>query len=243
MTDTVRQNKTKNIATSTQLYLPVAEIHDNTVVLKNGGLRAVLEVGSVNVNLKSEEEQTALAYSYQNFLNSLEFPVQIVVQSRKLDISNYLESLKKIGDAHTNELLQNQTYEYAEYIRKLVEFADIMEKKFYLIVPYDPPRAKQTTLFEKFWAAIHPADSVSAFKRRQQEFAELNHTLQQRIDAVTGSLENCSLHTRHLKTTELIKLFYGAYNPLTSQNEKVEAETTNNLTSSVAGSSTPAAAH
>lgn len=222
MADTVHQSSHKNAAQSTQLYLRIAEIHDDTVALKNGGIRAVLEVGSVNVNLKSEEEQNALVASYQNFLNSLEFPIQIVVRSKKLDISNYLEKLKEAGKKQRNDLLKSQVAEYSEYVRRLVEFADIMDKSFYVVIPFDPPRSKTFNVFQNFWNYIHPADSEGSFRQRKKEFGDIAKKLNQRVETVTGGLENCGLTVRRLDTPELIRLFYGIYNPLTARNEKAE---------------------
>ncbi len=220
--DFIHQSAYKDPQSSTQLYLRIGEIHDNTVVLKNGGMRAVLEVDSVNVNLKSEDEQNALMFSYQGFLNSLDFPIQIVVRSKKLDISGYLGNLKQAGKKQTNELLKNQIAEYSEYIRRLVEFADIMEKSFYVIVPYDPLRAKSLNPFQSFWNFVHPEDNVSAFSQRRKEFTKLNKKLEQNLEQVMGGLENCGLKSKRLGTSELIQLFYGIYNPLTARNEKVE---------------------
>ncbi|MFH0776678.1 MAG: hypothetical protein V1936_03655 [Patescibacteria group bacterium] len=220
--DSVHQSTHKDPAGSTQLYLRIAEIHDDVVVLKNGGLRAVLEVDSVNVSLKSEDEQNSLAYSYQNFLNSLEFPIQIVVRSKKLDISNYLSKLKTAGKKQTNEILKNQIGEYSEYVRRLVEFADIMEKSFYVVVPYDPVSAMSVSLFQNFWNFIHPGDTMSAFEKRKKDFLDLNKKLEQNVEQIEGGLENCGLKTKRLSTGELIELFYGIYNPLTARNEKVK---------------------
>src|SRR3989338_531632 len=157
-TQTVRQKKGSS-AGSTQLYLPIAEIKDGIVVLKNGGLRAILQTSSVNFNLKSEEEQNAIIYSYQSFLNSLEFPVQIVVRSRKLDIDKYLENMRGIGEKNENPLLREQTREYCEYIHKLIEYADIMEKSFYVTVPFDPYRTTDLNLFSKFLQRISVSES------------------------------------------------------------------------------------
>ncbi len=222
MADSVHQSTHKDPQGSTQFYLRIGEIHEDTVVLKNGGIRAILEVDSVNVNLKSEEEQDALAISYQNFLNALSFPIQIVMRSKKLDISNYLGKLKVAGKKQTNELLKNQIAEYSEYIRRLVEFADIMEKNFYVVIPHDPPRSKSMGSFQSFWNFIHPGDNNSALKQRKKEFADFNRKLEQNVEQVMGGLENCGLKSRRLETAELIQLFYGIYNPLTARNEKVE---------------------
>lgn len=219
--DSVRQKKYGS-SLSTQLYLDIAEIKDNVVVLKNGGLRAILQTSSINFNLKSEAEQNAIIYGYQNFLNSLEFPVQIVIQSRKLDVDKYIENVREIGENHTNVLLKEQTIEYCDYIQKLVEYADIMEKKFYVVVPYDPYRARELGTIAKFMNSISSSDSVEAIRRRHKEFDAMNKGLTERINAVMGGLENCNLRIARLTTPQLIELFYQIYNPITSRNEKIE---------------------
>jgi len=221
--ESTRQGQAKkNPAASTQIYLRIAEIRDDTVVLKNGGVRTILRVSSINFNLKSEEEQNAILYSYQGFLNTLEFPIQIVVKSRKLDIDEYLESLRKIGEKQTNSLLQTQTYEYVEYISKLVEYADIMEKDFLVVVPMDPPRAQKPNILQKFFQSMNAKDSYEAIKRRHDEFEQLKKTLTQRVNSVRVGLENCGLKAQELTTKELIELFYGVYNPTVARYEKAK---------------------
>ena len=207
---------------STQLYLKVAEIRDDTAVLKNGGLRTVLKCSSINLNLKSEEEQNAVIYSYQNFLNSLEFPFQILVRSKKLDLDTYIEKLKKLGVKQTNPLLQKQTFEYIEYISRLVEYADIMEKEFYVIVPQDPFGEEKKGLLASFLANIFPKDSVAKIKKRNKEFTELKKRLSQRVNLIRAGLESCNLRIQELDTQELIELFYETYNPLSSRIQKFE---------------------
>ena len=209
-------------AMSTQMYLDIAEIKDSVVILKNGGLRAILQTSSINFNLKSEEEQNAIIYSYQNFLNSLDFPIQIVVHSRKLDIDRYIENVRQIGEKNENVLMKKQTMEYCEYIEKLVEYADIMEKKFYVVIPYDPYRAQNKNMFSKFMQGISAADSIDSIKRRHREFEELNRGLTERVNLVKAGLENCNLRVAQLGTPQLIELFYQIYNPETARNEKIE---------------------
>lgn len=221
--ESTRQGQAKkNPAASTQIYLRIAEIRDDTVVLKNGGLRAILRVSSINFNLKSEEEQNSIIYSYQGFLNTLEFPIQIVVKSRKLDIDDYLESLRKIGEKQTNSLLQTQTYEYVEYISKLVEYADIMEKDFLVVVPVDPLRSQKPNIIQKFFQSMNAKDSYEAIKQRHEEFEQLKKTLTQRVSSVRVGLENCGLKAEELTTKELIELFYGVYNPTVARYEKAK---------------------
>ena len=169
---------------STQRYLRIGEIHDDTIVLKSGGLRAVIETSSVNMHLKSEEEQTSLLYGYQGFLNTLEFPIQIVVRSKKLDVSTYLDSVHEKAAHQNNGLLKRMTQEYAEYIRRLVEFADIMEKHFYVIIPYDPMRTQDLSMLQKFMQYIHPAEGKTA--QRQSGYRAQRADELRTVDAAFG---------------------------------------------------------
>lgn len=225
------RGKQQNPKAATALHLRIAEIRDNTVVLKNGGLRGILKVSSMNFNLKSEAEQNAIIYSYQAFLNTLEFPIQIVIRSRKLDLDLYIEKLRGIAQKQTNSLLQKQTHEYIDYIQRLIEYADIMEKEFYVVIPMDPPRAASQNFVEKFWVRMHPADSVLGITRRHQEFEQLKKNLQQRVTVISSGLENCGLKVESLPTADLINLFYQIYNPLTARNEKIPDTTQLNIQS------------
>ena len=217
----VKNSKVVNGPTlSTQTYLRISEIREDTLVLKNGGLRSVLKVSSINFNLKSEEEQNAIIYSYQGFLNTLDEPIQIVVRSKKLDIDNYLDELRERGRKQTNALLQKQTIEYVEYVQKLVEYADIMSKEFYVVVPQDPFRAKNQNFLEKFFGFLNAKDSYAQIKQRREEFDELKKKLAQRVNSVRVGLENCGLSVEELTTKDLIKLFYEINNPMASRYQK-----------------------
>jgi hypothetical protein len=228
MAETNKQTKNsikkakKSPMASTQMYMKIAEIRDDTIVLKNGGIRSLLKVSSINFNLKSEEEQNAITYSYQGFLNSIEFPIQIVIRSKKLDIDSYIDTLSEIGTKQTNDLLQKQTYEYMDYIQRLVEYADIMEKQFYVVVPYDPFRSKKPTILQRFFQNMKPKDTQGELKKRHSEFAQLKKSLGQRTNIVKSGLEGCGLHVDQLKTQELIELFYEVYNPLSARNQKID---------------------
>lgn len=205
-----------------QTYLPIAEIRDNTIVLKNGGIRSVLKTTAINFNLKSEDEQNAIIISYQSFLNSLEFPIQVLIKSKKLDLDEYIDQVKKKGDDQKNKLLQEQTYEYAQYIKRLIEYADIMEKNFFVIVPYDMGKEKTTTLLQSFFQKLSPKDSFSDIFKRRKGFEEQRKKLSQRVSSIKSNLENCNLKVEELNTEELIELFYKAYNPNTSQTVKLK---------------------
>lgn len=216
------KNGQKSKLLSTQRYLAFAGVHDDTLVLQNGGIRAVLNVSSLNLNLKSEEEQNAILYSYQSFLNALEFPVQILVQSRKLDIDTYLNGLKRRRNEQQNKLLQAQMEEYIEYIAKLVEYADIMEKRFYVVIPVNPQRSEKKSLIKQFKGKISPDETLTDIIQRKQEFAELKKTLDERVNIVQTGLENCGLKTRKLSTEEIIQLFYQTYNPELARMQRME---------------------
>ncbi len=220
--DTVREGKNKkNPAQSTQIHMRVAEIRDNTVVLKNGGVRSILRVTPINFNLKSEQEQNALIVGYQGFLNTLEFPIQILVRSRKLDVDQYVDRMKGIAAKQTNPLLQKETFEYTDFVSRLVEYADIMEKDFLVIVPYNPPRAEQRGFFDSILSIFQGKETYSEVKHRHEEFEQLKKGLSQRTSVIQNGLENVGLKVSELQTQELIELFYGAYNPISARNQKI----------------------
>jgi hypothetical protein len=208
-------------ASATQIHLKIGEIRDNLLVLKNGGIRAILKASSINFNLKSEEEQNAITYAYQGFLNSLEFPVQVVIRSKKLDIDDYIDKIKAIGEKQQNQLLKSQTMEYADFVKKLVEYTDIMQKEFYIIIPYDPIRARSVSFIQKFFQNLSPKDTYSDIKKRHKEFEDSKKHIIQRINVIQSGLTNCSINTEQLTTENIIELFYNVYNPQISRTEKV----------------------
>jgi len=207
---------------STQRYLQFAGVRNGVLILKDGSVRGVLEVSSVNFNLKSEAEQNAIILAYQRFLNALSFPVQIVMRSYKLDIDQYLQNLSHKKRKLQNQLLKDQMEEYTEYIQKLVEYADIMEKKFFIVVGAEPIRAQQKSLLQQFWLYIHPDDTVEEIIQRRQEFAHLKKTLETRINVVKTAIENCGVKTRELNTEEIISLLYQVYNPDRARTQKLK---------------------
>ncbi|MFA4891422.1 MAG: hypothetical protein WC604_03685 [Candidatus Gracilibacteria bacterium] len=217
-----RKPSTSNALASTQVHLKLGEIRDDLLVLKNGGIRAILKATSINFNLKSEEEQNSITYAYQGFLNSLEFPVQIIVRSKKLDIDNYIEKIKEIGEKQKNQLLKDQTLEYADFVKRLVEYTDIMQKEFYVIVPYDPVRSRGVPFFQRFLQNLRPQDSYADIRKRHKEFESLKKQVAQRLNVVESGLTHCGIKTDQLKTGEIIELFYNTYNPQISRTEKIK---------------------
>lgn len=196
---------------STQEVIKFAEIREGVVILKDGNLRQVLLCSSVNFDLKSEQEQDAIIYRYQSFLNSLEFPIQILMQSKKLDLSNYLAKLDKVSKEQTNELLKYQTEDYVDFVRKLVDVANIMDKRFYVVVPYLVP-PKISPLGKK---------SESAAVLNYDEFKKYKTELEQRIQVVQGGLNSIGVRTAVLDTQQLIELYYNVYNPEEGSKEKL----------------------
>lgn len=207
------------VAASTQEYLDIAEIRDDTVVLKNGNMRALLLVSSINFALKSEEEQEAVIQGYITFLNSLDFPIQIVVQSRQLNIDNYIEELKKLENEQQNELLRMQTAEYRRYIEELVSLGEIMSKRFYLIVPYEPSQDKKKGFLYRLTEIFTPA---SVIKLNEEKFREYKIGLDRRVDQVMSGLLSFGITSAQLDTQSLIELYYNTYNPATSKNQKLQ---------------------
>ena len=219
---TVR-NRKKNSLTSTQRFLPIAEIRNDTVLLKNGGLRAVLQIEAINFNLKSETEQQGIISGYESFVNTLSFPLQIVVRSTKMNIDPYIMNLRAMADKQPNELLQQQTSSYASFIERLVDVADIMQKRFYVVVPLDAS-VRRKTLIEQFFGWLSTDDSLSKASARNREFAVNSRALLDRVNLVTTGLENIGLKCNRLTTHGLIELYYQIYNPKTSQEQKLPPE-------------------
>ncbi|MGI6373961.1 MAG: hypothetical protein ACOX0C_01355 [Patescibacteria group bacterium] len=205
-------------AASTQQYLDIAEIKDNTIVLKDGTIRAVLLASSINFSLKSEDEQNAVISGYVQFLNNLSFTLQIVIQSRELDIGSYLEYLKDKEKKQVNRLLKAQTADYIEYIDSLASLGQIMNKRFYVIVPYDPLTDKHKSFFSSISEALRPATTI---KLKEKVFRKYQDMLDRRVQSVAGGLESMGISVARLDTQSLIELYYKTYNPETARNQSL----------------------
>jgi len=203
---------------STQKYLKISEFRDGLAILQDGTLRAVMICSSVNFALKGEEEQSALISAYMQFLNSLDFPIQIVIQSRKLDIDNYIRRLREAEKALQNELLKNQIAGYIEYIQQLIELQEIMTKRFFIIVPFNPLGAKNKSFWQRLKETFFP---VALIKVKKETMAKYKEEINLRITNIAGNLQGMGVDSRVLDTQGLIELFYNAYNPTTSQNQKI----------------------
>jgi hypothetical protein len=202
----------------TQRFLDIAEIREDTVVLKDGTMRAVLIVSSINFALKSEDEQSAIIQGYMSFLNSLDYPVQIVIHSRKMNIDNYMRSLDEAERNTKNSSLRGQIGDYREFVRELVSLGDIMQKKFYLVVPYDPVTDKRKGFFRRLGEAVSPARIL---KLKSKQFGERREQLDRRVSIIQGALQSMSLNSVRLDTQSLIELYYNVYNPDVFESERL----------------------
>ena len=202
-----------------QRYLDINEIKEDVVIMKDGTLRAVLIVASINFALKSEDEQNAIISAYVQFLNSLEFPLQVVIQSRKLNIDNYIERLRESEKNQTNELLRIQIADYRNFVTELVTLGQIMQKSFFVIVPYNPLSDKQKGFFSRLSEAFTPAIFVKLVEAR---FRQRKNDLMSRVDHIIGNLNSMGLKAVPLDTQSLIELYYRVYNPEVYDNQKMQ---------------------
>jgi hypothetical protein len=194
----------------TQKYLDVAEIKDDVIVLKSGALRSILAVSAINFDLKSTDEQEAIIGQYQNFLNSVDFPVQIIISSRKLDMRNYFDFITSKEKNQPSELLRLQLSEYRNFIEQLIQGSDIMEKNFYIIVPFSPIENKDTNFFSNISNIMNPQKNIL---EKRENFETYRNQLLQRVDHIIASLSGIGLRIAPLKTDEIIELLFDSYNP------------------------------
>lgn len=209
-------NKPSN---STQKFLDIAEIRDDMIILNDGTVRGVLLVSSINFDLKSEEEQKAIVSGYVSFLNTLDYPLQVVIQSRPLNIDDYFERLKKVEREQTNELLRMQTADYRGFVQELLTLEQIMSKRFYVVVPYSVIADKKKSFRTRFTAVFSPAKVVRLSRKRFEEFSD---QLNKRCDFIAAGLGSLGLKSQRLSTQALIELYYNSYNPDLFQKQPLE---------------------
>lgn len=201
-------------ARAAQEFVPIKEVRDGIIVLKDGGLRAVLIASSINLSLKSEDEQHATIIQFQTFLNGLDFPVEISVQSRKLDIRPYIVSLEERMKLQTEPLIKLQTKEYMDFIRSFTEEVNIMTKSFFVVVPYSgetgfaPKKGLMDRLFGGGNQKVKTKEEDS-----KTRFEEKRTQLDERIGVVMGGLGEFGVRSSQLGTEEIIELFYKTFNP------------------------------
>ncbi|MEX0672789.1 MAG: hypothetical protein WDZ82_03365 [Candidatus Paceibacterota bacterium] len=203
-------------STPSQDFIPIKEIRDDVVILKNGSLRAILMTSTVNFGLKSKEEQESTLYQFQNFLNSLDFSTQICVQSRRLDIRPYLQLLAERQKEQVNELLKVQTKEYIEFVKTFTAKTNIMAKHFYVIVPYTPTTISTSGggIADKLKGLVGMGGSDDEKEEAaEQTFDQQRSQLEARLSVVEQGLIRSGVRSARLGTDELTELFYQTFNP------------------------------
>jgi hypothetical protein len=222
----VKQPVQQGNPNSTQNMLQIAEIRDGIIIMNDGSYRTVVMVKSINFDLMSQQEQEAVEFNYQNFLNSLYFPVQIFIRSKKVDIAPYLERLDKIRSEHDNMLLALLMDDYIGYISTLAQQTNIMDKKFYIVIPFFPhiDVQKAFTQSKNFLTGF-----TDLFNKKEQhvvineeELEKAKSELRNRVQSVLGGLMQCNIQGLPLDTQELIELFYDTYNPDTATRQELK---------------------
>lgn len=197
-----------------QQFLPFSEIKEGVLILRSGGLRGILMVSSINFALKSSDEQQAIIYQFQNFLNSLDFTTQILVQSRRVNMTGYLERLKKLEEQQTNELMKAQTSDYRQFITDILNKGVIMGKSFYIIVPYTLAEVQGTVSAAREMLRkkdqVKQVMSAEAFQRARMQ-------LIQRMEFVAIGLRRCELEAVPLTSPEIIELFWSLHHPTSAE--------------------------
>jgi len=210
-------------AQSTQSFLIIDTIHDGVVLLRGGGMRGLIKCSSINFALKAQDEQDAIVIEFQNFLNSLDFSAQIFINSRFLNIDDYIETLKKKQKEQENDLLRIQTAEYINFIKDFVETTNIVSTDFYIVVPFEaketvgsPENGEEKTAPDSgggggLFSGLFGSKKTSGLDRKK--FLFYKNQLTQRIDFVKTGLHRFGVATKDLPTEELIMLFWNLYNP------------------------------
>jgi hypothetical protein len=192
---------------ATQNFIPIKEVRDGIVILKDGSMRALLMTSSLNFALKSEDEQQSIIFQFQNFLNSLDFSIQIFLQSRRLDIRPYIALLEGRQKEQTNDLLKIQIKEYIQFIKTFTENTNIMTKTFFIVVPYTPPQlstSKGAQLLNK---------KSNASEKKIESFEEDRTQLEQRAALVEQGIIRTGVRAVRLGTEEIIEVYYRLFNP------------------------------
>lgn len=204
-------------AKASQDFVNIREVRDGIVILKDGGMRAILLTSSINFALKSEDNQVAIITQFQSFLNSIDFSIQIVIESRRFDVKPYIALLEERYAAQKNELLKIQTREYIGFIKKFTENTNIMNKSFFIVVPYTPAILEMKQSEGGIGGAIKKAlpggSKTSIEARMASSFEEHKSQLEQRVSVVEQGLIRTGIRVTQLGTEEVVELFYKLFNP------------------------------
>ena len=211
---------------STQNLLNIAEIRDGIVIMNDGSFRSVIMVKSINFDLMSPQEQEGVEFSYQQFLNSLYFPIQIFIRSQKVDLGPYIQKLDKIRAEHDNMLLALLMDDYLDYIDQLAASTNIMDKHFYVVVPFFPneknikPLTSSKNILDGVFGLFSNTQTHLVIDENKLEDAKTE--LRNRVQAALSGLAQCGIQGLPLDTQELIELYYGVYNPDTATRQQLK---------------------
>jgi len=205
---------------STQNTLLISEVKDGVVVMRDGSLRGVILGSAINFDLMNQSEQEAVEFAYQGFLNSLHFPIQIVVKSQHIDLSSYMEKLQALRGEQPNELLGALMDDYIQNIQALLQEVNIMDKQFYVVVPFFPPlmEQKKIGLLEGLKSAFEPTPVITV---AEEDFRKYKQELSQRMALVANGMSQMGIRAISLGTQELVDLYYMWYNPDVAANQKL----------------------
>ena len=202
-----------NELANSQDLVAIREIRDNTIIMKNGGYRQIIMVGGVNFALKSETEQNVIIQMYQDFINSLDFPLQIIIHSRKINIEKYTDALEERKAQEISGLLQNQISEYQEFVRSFIKDYAVMRKIFLVVVPFAPPVMQAAGSVSRIPFFSKKLDEKQLQAQIDEQFREVNVQLIQRVERVMEGLRGIGLDAKVLEREEVVELFYNFYNP------------------------------
>lgn len=204
---------------ATQEFVPIERVRDGIVILKTGDVRAILITNSLNLGLKSENEQQAVLVQFQSFLNSLDFPVQFFIESRKLNIKPYMDLLQERSLEVKEDLLKIQIHEYMGFITKFTEESNIMTKHFFIVVPYFNPNSQSSPV------SLLPFGNQKPTSGPQDGFETARIQLEQRIMTVTQGLARFGIRAKRLGSEEVVELYYKLFNPAEGNRAAPKIET------------------
>lgn len=198
---------------TTQEHLPIDDIVDDVVILKDGNCATVMQISSVNFDLLSEKEQLALVYAYGGILNSLNFPIQVVIRTKTKDISQYINNLKGYEAKQNNPLLKERIKNYQKFVEEMVKKNDVLSKLFYVVVPF--------STLELGMGSLVPRGGKMPFDK-QYILSKARASLEPKRDHLLRLFSRIGLDIRPLDNKELIELFYGIYNEEVADSQKIE---------------------
>ena len=192
---------------STQDHLDIIDIKDDLVVLKNGKVSLVIETSSLNFDLLDSREQDSKIYTFASFLNAIKFPIQIQIKTQRTDVAKYLKLLDSYKKKVTSEAISKQVDIYQEFINNLTESTQILDKRFYTIIPSVNTPAVETNFLQTLFGKAPKITNVSRIVEKAKE------ELYPKRDAIIKQFANLGVVAKQLTNDELIKLYYSVYEP------------------------------